>query len=463
MAQLLIRNGFVLSLDDQVGDRADCDVLVRDGTIEAIGSDLSASGATVLDATGQIIMPGLVDAHLHTWQTGIRGIAGDWTLFEYGRNMHAGLARAFTPEDIYIANLVGALNQLNCGVTTVFDWCHNNPTPEHSDRAIDGLEEAGIRAVFGHGTPKPKLNEGGVPTDEHLHPRDEVKRLYSERLGAGDGLVSMAMCIRGPDLASLEACQHDIDLAREFDLVASMHIGGRMMFNRRTPNGIEELHGSGHLGPHINIVHGNKLTDREIELLAGAGASFTMTPEVEMQMGHGLPVTGRVRRHGVEPSIGIDVESNIGTDVLQAARFALQVQRGLDNVAVNETGQEVQQTSIQSRKALEWATIAGAKAIGLSDRIGSLRPGKQADIILVRRDELAVCPCYNPAETVLFHAQAANVDTVIVAGKIKKQAGRLLADGLGEKKRLLAQSGEKILQKAGLRTSQSNREELENA
>lgn len=462
MRQLLIRNGFVLSLDQTFGDQAHCDLLITDGKIEKIGQNLTAPAANTLDADDMIVMPGLVDAHLHTWQTCIRGIAGDWTLFEYGHNMHAGLARAFSAQDIYISNLVGALNQLNSGVTTVFDWCHNNPTPEHSDRAIDGLEEAGIRAVFGHGTPKPKLNEGGVPTEEHLHPRDEVERIYAERLGVGERLVSMAMCIRGPDLASLEACQHDIDLAREFGLVASMHIGGRMMFNRCTTNGIEELFKSGHLGPHINVVHGNKLTDREIELLADAGASFTMTPEVEMQMGHGLPVTGRVRRHGLEPSIGIDVESNIGSDMLQAARFALQVQRGLDNVAVNEAGEEVQQTSIPSRRALEWATIEGAKALGLDDKIGSLSPGKQADIILVRRNDLGVFPCYNPVETVLFHAQTANIDTVIVAGEIKKLGGKLLFEGLAEKKRLLALSGERILRSAGIKSSCSNREEMEN-
>jgi cytosine/adenosine deaminase-related metal-dependent hydrolase len=448
--RLLIKNGYVLSLDETVGECANCDVLVSGDSIEQIAPDLSATNAEVVDATGMIVMPGLVDAHLHTWQTGIRGIAGDWTLFEYGRMMHAGLAKVFSAEDIYIATLVGALNQLNAGVTTLFDWCHNNPTPEHIDRAIDALEEAGIRAVFGHGTPKPKLNESGVPTEEHLHPRDEVKRIREQRLSDGTGLLSMAMCIRGPDLASLEACQHDIDLARDFGLVASMHVGGRMHFNRSTKDGIEQLAESGHLGPHINIVHGNKLTDAEIAVLAEAGASFTTTPEVEMQMGHGLPITGRVRKHGIEPSVGIDVETNIGTNMLQAARFALQVQRGVDNIAVNDAGDEVRSTSIPARHALGWATIEGARALGLESKIGSLRPGKQADIILIKQDSLGVFPCHNPAQTVLFQADTGNVQTVIVAGNIKKRAGELVFDTLVEKKRLLARSGQQILRKAGI-------------
>ncbi len=462
MRRLLIKNCYLLSLDDSIGDRSGWDILISGETIGQIGPDLKAPGAEIIDATNMIAMPGLVDAHLHTWQTGIRGIAGDWTLFEYGRMMHAGLARVFSAEDIYIANLVGALNQLNSGITTLFDWCHNNPTPDHSDRAIDALEESGIRAVFGHGTPKPKLNDGGVPTEEQLHPREEVKRIHDHRLSTGPGLVTMAMCIRGPDLASLEACQHDIDLARDFGLVASMHIGGRMLFNRRTRDGIEQLAQSGHLGPHINIVHGNKLTDVEIELLAKAGASFTTTPEVEMQMGHGLPITGRVRKHGVEPSVGIDVETNIGSNMLQAARFALQVQRGVDNIAVNEAGDEVASTSIPSRRALEWATIEGAKALGLESKIGSLKTGKQADLILIRQDDIGAFPCYNPAETVLFQAETGNIDTVIVAGNIKKRDGKLLFDGLAEKTRLLVRSGEQILRNAGIKASIANREEMEN-
>lgn len=450
MRKLLIRNGYVLSLDPAIGDRPDADVLISGDRIERIGPGLDDPQAEVIDASGMIVMPGLVDAHLHTWQTGIRGIAGDWTLFEYGRKMHAGLATTFGPEDIYIANLVGALNQIDAGVTTLFDWCHNNPTPEHSDRAIDALSESGIRAVFGHGTPKPKLNDGGVPTEEHLHPHDEVKRLREQRLAADDGLVTMAMCIRGPDLASFEACAHDIGLAKEFGLISSMHVGGRTHSNRRTPDGIAQLSHAGLLGSHINVVHGNKLTDEEIGLLAGAGASFTTTPEVEMQMGHGFPITGRVRKHGLEPSVGIDVECNIGTNVLQAARFALQVQRGLDNAATNERGDEVQSTSIPSRRALEWATIEGARALGLDARTGSLTPGKQADVILVRCGDIGVFPCHNPAETVLFQAQSGNIDTVIVAGAVRKQSGRLLFEGLDEKKRLLAASGKRILREAGI-------------
>ena len=205
-ARTLIRNGSLLTLDPKLGDLPVGDVLIENGRIREIGGGMATpEGADIIDAQGMIVVPGLVNAHQHTWQTGIRGIAGDWTLFDYGKNMHAGLATRYAPEDVYIANLVGALNQLNGGVTTLFDWCHNNPTPEHSDRAIDALAESGIRAVFGHGTPKPRLGKGGVPTEDYFHPEDEVKRLRHGRLASSDALVTMALCIRGPDLRLLRS------------------------------------------------------------------------------------------------------------------------------------------------------------------------------------------------------------------------------------------------------------------
>jgi len=445
-ASTLIKSGILLTMDSQRGDLPRGDLLIEGDRIADIGANLAApAAAQTIDASGMIVMPGLVNAHQHTWQTGIRGIAGDWTLFDYGKNMHAGLATRYTSDDIYIANLIGALNQINGGVTTLFDWCHNNPTPDHSDRAIDALEEAGIRAVFGHGTPKPRLSKAGVPTDDYLHPEDEVKRLRQGRLADDDALVTMALCIRGPDLASYEATAHDIGLARKYGLIASFHIGGRMPFNRKTPDGIFRLQSAGLLGPHINVVHGNKLGDEELGILVDAGASFTLTPEVEMQMGHGLPLTGRILALGARPSIGIDVESNIGGELLWAARFALQLQRGVDNIAVNTNGKEVAGVSIHARRALEWATIDGARALDMEDKVGSLVPGKQADVILIRADDLNLFPCHDPVETVLFHSNSANVDTAIIGGKVLKRAGKLLYPGLEQKKAALAESGARLL------------------
>jgi len=446
MQRLLIKGGTIISMDSDIGDLASADIMIEDGKIDQIGENLVVQdGVETIDASDKIVMPGLVDAHLHTWQTAIRGIAGDWSLSDYARNMHAGLATGYTPEDLYISTLVGSLNQINAGVTTLFDWCHNNPTPAHTDRAIDALIESGIRAIFGHGTPKPNLDQGGVPTSELLHPEDEVKRIRAERIADDGGLVGLALCIRGTDLASYEATAHDIRLARKYGLIASAHLGAKLPSGRKTPDGVLRLADAGLLGPDFNSVHSNKLSDEELRVMVEAGVSFTMAPEVEAQMGHGLPVTGRLRDFGVAPSIGIDVESNIGSDMIWAARFALQLQRGLDNAALNEAGKEADAISINARRALEWVTIEGARALRMADRVGSIAPGKQADLILIDMNHLGLIPCNNPLETVLFQSTSANIDTVIIAGKTVKRGGQLLFPDLDRHKQALVESGRRLL------------------
>src|SRR5579863_10683733 len=155
MRRLLIQNATIITMDAREGDLCPGSILIEGDRIAAVGRDLKAPDAEILDGRSFIIIPGLVNAHMHTWQTGLRAISSNWTLLEYFRWVHAGLATRFLPEDIRIATLAGALNQMNCGTTTLVDWCHNNPTPAHTDAAIDGLRESGIRAAFFPGSPKP--------------------------------------------------------------------------------------------------------------------------------------------------------------------------------------------------------------------------------------------------------------------------------------------------------------------
>ncbi len=358
MKRTLLRGGSILTLDPLLGDIEGGDLLIEDDEIRAVGRNVHAPGAKEVDAGDFIVLPGFVNAHQHTWQTGIRGIAGDWTLVEYIRQMHEGFGPGFRPEDVYLANLLGALNQLNGGVTTLFDWCHNNPTPGHTDAGLDGLEEAGIRAVFGHGTPKPRITEGETPLSHRPHPPDEVRRLRAGRLAAEDGLIKLALATRGPDLSTLEMCVHDICLAREYDLLWSAHIGGDM---------------------------------------------FTM-----MRMG-------------------------------------LQFARAQENQKILDGRTSPVDVAIPARRALEWATIDGANALGLGYRAGTLKPGKQADIVLIRKGDLNLFPVHDALETVVFQASFANVDTVFVAGKLVKENGKLLYPRLGEKMAALAESGRRLL------------------
>ena len=439
-----IRNARILSLDPEVGDIPRGDIVVEGGRIARIGRRLRARDARTIDASGTIAMPGFLNTHLHTWQTGIRGIAGNWSIREYLETMHARIAPRYTAEDTYIANLVGALNQIACGATTIFDWCHNNATPAHSDAAIDGLEESGIRAVFGHGSPKPDAKEGAPPFTHIPHPRSEIERLRKGRLSSDDARITLAMAALGPDFSTYDVTEHDFRLAREYGILISTHTWGAP--TRLNRNGYRRLAKKGLLGPDHNLVHGNFLGDAELKLLVDHGVSVTVTPEVELQMSHGTPLTGRVRALGARPSLGVDVESNISGDMFTVMRMALQTQRALDNKAAAKAN-GAPEPAISPREALEWATIEGARALGLEDRIGSLAPGKAADLILIDTSHINLFPVHDPVESVVFHANPSNVDTVMIGGRIVKRGGRLRYRGLRAKQETLARSGRRILGK----------------
>lgn len=422
----LLTNATVLTLDSDLGDFSPGQVLVEDDRILAVGHDLPSEGAEVVDCRGGILIPGLVNAHLHTWQTALRGVAANWTLLEYFGHVHRGLATLFSPDDIYIATRMGALNQLNCGTTTLGDWCHNNPTPAHTDAAVQGLQEAGIRALFFHGSPKPDPKPGQPHFSEIPHPRNEVERLLRGSLGNPEGRVTLGLAILGPHYSTLEVSLHDVELAKEFGLVASMHQGGGKAV---APGGWDVLEEKGLLGPDINIVHGQSLDDGQLARFCEQGVTFSIAPENEMTQGHGFPITGHVRRHGGVVSLGVDLESVISGDMFTVARMALGMQRSLDNDASRREQGKIPDTStITTREALEWITIDGARALGLESRIGSLTPGKQADIVLLDTRLLNMQPVSDPVSTVVMQASLANVDSVMVAGEFHKRNGKLLAD-----------------------------------
>jgi cytosine/adenosine deaminase-related metal-dependent hydrolase len=442
--RILISGATILSMDAATGDLNRGDILVADGKIVAIAPRIEAGDAEQVDAAGRIAVPGFVNAHMHSWQTGLRGLAADWTLLEYFRWVHAGLATLFRPEDIGIATLMGALGQIDAGTTTLVDWCHNNPTPEHTDAAVEALAESGIRAAFFHGSPKPDPKPGEPHFSEVPHPRAEVERLRRGRFASDDGLLTLGLAILGPHYATMEVARADFRLAREFGLVASMHQGGGAA---KTPVGWETLITEGLVGPGINIVHGNDLSDELFGQLVDLGASFSVTPENEMTQGHGFPITGRLLARGVAPSLGVDLESVLAGDMMGVARIALGMQRALDNAeSRRRTGAIPSTSTIPVRQALSWITIEGARMLGLDDRIGSLAPGKQADITLVDARALHLQPVHDPAATVIMQAGRGDVEAVMIAGRFVKRDGRLLAGGLDEKLGLLAASGTRIVE-----------------
>ena len=445
MSQLLIKNANIISMDPITGDIERGDILIKNDEIVSIGKGLSAANAEVINAEGNIVIPGIVNAHTHTWQTALRGVTSNWTLLEYFKNMHAGLATNFAPDDIYIANLMGSLNQINCGTTTLGDWCHNNPTPAHTDRGIDGLIDSGIRAVFFHGSPKPDPKPGQKHFSEIPHPRSEIERLIKSRFNKKDSLVSLGMAILGPHYSTYEVAVHDFLLAREFGLIASMHCAGA---EAKTPDGWERLAKEGLLGNNNNIVHGNNLTSEQLKMMIDLGVTFSLTPEMEMTQGHGYPITGRLRALGSAPSLGVDLESGISGDMFTVVRMAMGMQRAIDNAnSKTEHGKLPDTSTIHCREALEWITIRGAQALNLEDRIGSLKVGKKADLVIIRATDLNMVPIHDPVSTVVMQTSLHNIDTVIINGQVKKKDGKILFENLDAYKSQLEKSGKGLMEK----------------
>lgn len=444
----LIAGATVVTMDAGLGELARADILVEDDRIAAIAPTIAAEDAERVEAAGRIALPGLVNAHMHTWQTGLRGLAADWTLLEYFRWVHAGLATHFRPEDVGIATLVGALTQIDAGTTTLVDWCHNNPTPDHTDAAVEALSESGIRAAFFHGSPKPDPKPGEPHFSQVPHPRAEVERLRRGRFASDEGLMTLGLAILGPHYSTLPVALADFRLAREFGLVASMHQGGGAA---KTPGGWERLIEAGLVGGGVNVVHGNDLSDDLLGRLVDRGVSFSAAPENEMTQGHGFPITGRLLARGAAPSLGVDLESVLAGDMFGVARIALGAQRALDNAASRADGRGIPPTAtVRVRQALGWITLEGARMLGLDHRIGSLAPGKQADIVLVDARAAHLRPVLDPVATAVMQVGRGDVEAVMIAGRFAKRDGRLRADDMEAKLAALEASGRRIVDALGL-------------
>ena len=450
MGRILIAGGAVITMEPGLPDLPRGDVLIENARIAAVAPVLPRpDDAEIIDASDMIVMPGLINAHLHTWQTALRGVAADWTVAQYMQAMHRGLATLFRPEDIEIANLMGALNQIHCGTTTLVDWCHNNPTPDHTDAAVAGLAESGIRAVFLHGSPKPNPKPGQKHFSEIPMPRAEIERLRKGPFATDDGLMTLGLAILGPYYSIYEVTRADVELARELDLLASMHVGGGAPLSER---GFERLGEDNLIGNKFNVVHGNDLAPEVIRTIVGRGGMFTLTAEVELQMGYGHPLTGALHRLGSPVSIGSDVEPASRGDMFTAMRVTLQHER---NRAATEAlaahGSRPEQIPITCREALEWATINGARMAGIENRTGSLKPGKQADVILLRAEDLNMFPVHDPLASAVMQGGVANVDTVLIAGRVVKRGGIVAYAQLADRKAALRASGERILGDFGLK------------
>jgi cytosine/adenosine deaminase-related metal-dependent hydrolase len=413
----LITGGTVLTVDPALGDLARGDVLIEDGKIVEVAERIDAPDADVLDATDRIVMPGFIDNHRHTWQTAFRGLGADWTFAQWATAMHSTVKPHYTPEDVYAATLLGRLEALHSGITTMLDWYHVAQDPEHEDAAVSALRQAPARSVFCLGA--------GWATGVSVEA--DIRRV---RAGVGDdGLVTMAWGLRGADDTGMETLARELRVADELDLRTSMHIGGE--------GSVAAMHEHFLLLETTTFVHGNGISDDELRLLADAGSFLSVSPDVELKMGFGAPLTGRALAAGLRPTLSIDVVPSVGGDMFSTMRTAFSAQRGLDG-------------GLRARDLIHFATIDAARSCGLETRTGSITVGKDADIILLRADDLTVFPVTDPVGSIVTAGHPGLVDTVLVAGRIVKRNGALVDIDLAPLRNRLLESRDRIAAAAGV-------------
>jgi 5-methylthioadenosine/S-adenosylhomocysteine deaminase len=407
-----------------------------------VAPSLGPLDAEEIAGRDRILLPGFVDTHRHTWQSLIRHMSTDWTLPQYFSGVRGVLGKAYQPEDMYAANLVGMLDALDSGITTVVDWSHNNNTPQHADAAIQGVFDAGIRCVWGCGN----SNDEWLPVSDIPQSRDVV-RIAEQWFSSTDQLVTLALAPRGPQFATKEVTLQDFHLARELSIPVTVHLGdgawgrGRPMLWMAEHSLADE---------RTTYVHCNMLADEEFDIIARTGGAISVAPELEMHMGHGPLATLRARDRGIPVSISIDVCTSVGGDIFSAMRAMLTGSRYLVNLAALEAGEAVDPLPLTATEVLEFATQAGATAAWLGDQVGSITVGKKADLVLLRTDVYGMTPLSYVAGGVVESGNPQLVDTVWVDGKVVKRDGTLVGHSWRAVHAQADQALDRLLKRAGI-------------
>ncbi len=407
-------------MDPAVGDLRQGDILIEGDRIAAVAPRIEAPEAQRIDAAGMIVLPGFVDTHRHTWQSCVRHRYADIDPQIYFAEMLGATGAAFRPDDVYIGTLLGAVSALDSGITTMLDWSHVQNSPEHADAAVLGLRDAGIRGIFAHGWP---LVEGAswMFDSQRGHPED-IRRLRERYFSSDDQLLTLAMAARGPEMACREVWLRDLRLARELGIRSSIHMGAYA--RNGTARGIAQMHEAGVLGDDLTFVHCCCSGEDEIAMMADAGVSASLGVHCELNaQGIGDLPLDRMLAVGIRPSLSGDTETKCSGDMFTQMRHAFAYYRSW--MGGNHSRVANAPATLSMRDVLEFATVAGARANGLDHKVGSLTPGKQADIVMIRGDDLNLAPVSDAVGAVVLAAHPGNVDTVFVAGRTVKRHGRM--------------------------------------
>jgi cytosine/adenosine deaminase-related metal-dependent hydrolase len=432
--RILLKGGIVMSLDPAIGDFEKADLLIEGKKISAIAPDLgtAAHGAVTVDATDMILMPGFVDTHHHQYETLLRSLLADGNLGafndapkNYMSVIQAILTPAYTPEDAYLSELVASLSQLHAGVTTTIDLSQVSHTPAHSDACIQGLKESGRRAVYSY--------SAGIAGT--AFPQD-ITRIKTQYFSSNDQLLTLAL--------NTGTNADHWKLARSVGVSITSHIVGDRF------GALEDMGKRGLMGPDNEYVHCTQLNETTWKMIRDTGGKVSIAPAIEMQMRHGMPPFQKALDRGIRPSLSVDVECNMTADMFSIMRSAFTLQRALVNErAVN--GERDLPKLVTCRDVLEMATIEGARVAHLDWKIGTLSPGKEADIIMLATNRINVFPMNNVPGTVVTMMDTGNVENVFVAGQVRKWRGRLVRVDLARIRRQIEQARDRLLTRANYR------------
>lgn len=410
---LVLRNGTVLPMD---GRRVltETDVLVTGDKIAAVGPRLEVpEGTAEIDASGGIVMPGMIDTHRHMWQTAMRGYGADWTLTQYFVWYYLEYGKLFRPEDVHAGNTLAAIEALDAGVTTVVDWSHGLRTPDHADAAVDALQAVPGRYVLAYG------NIQAPPAEWTTAPefRDFVRRRIS-----GDDMLGfqIAFDVTGdPSFPEKPA----FEVARDLGVNVTTHAG---VWGATSDEGIRLMYEHGFMTPGTVYVHAASLSADSYNRIAATGGSISVSTESEQSAGQGYPPTWAIRLHGIPVSLSMDTSVWWSGDLFSAMRTTLGADRAREHLEAQAKGETVTHAALRADQVVHWATRGGADAIGRDD-LGVIEPGKKADIVLIKNDHSPVSfPLLNPFGHVVFQAQRGDVHTVLVNGRVVKHEHRLV-------------------------------------
>jgi 5-methylthioadenosine/S-adenosylhomocysteine deaminase len=408
----VIRNAHVMTMEPGTGDIIGGDVHVKDGVIAAIGQYLEAPGSNTIKGEGTIVLPGLVETHWHMWNTLLRSMSGDKAELGYFRTT-AALGQKYEPGDMYQGTRLAAAEALNSGITFVHSWCHNIRTPAYAEADLRALRESGLRARFSYGPMQAHPNTQTIDLDD----LERLNRNWGSY--SNGGLITLGMAWRGqggnnPATAVPPAIYtKEIETARRLGLPITVHASG----SRPAAGQVDRLGKANLLGKDMQIVHGIVLTAEEIAAIKAAGASVSLSPTTELRIGFGFPQTANLLAAGIPVGLSVDtVELSGNADMFGIMKF-------IQNI---ENARSESEFKLTARRVLELATIEGARSMGMADMIGSLKPGKRADLIMVSTRDINLAVFGDPAHMLVTAAQPANVDTVVIDGRILKRSGRLV-------------------------------------